>query len=749
MLSTTLDRSVEDVANLTGDPIANEARAFLDMCQEWYGEAQRRFVDDLKFAWADSDNGYQWPNNIRSSRDIDQRPSLTINVLRQHNLMIRNQALQAKSDVKIRGTKGGSSAESAQALKWIIQHIKYKSNAQAVYKWAQRFQVDAGWGWWRLVTEWASNDSWDQEIRIRPVWDPLSVVMDPDARLPDKSDARKAVIFDIIPRDEFNAAYPELRQFVGDAPLGDFGNSAGEWLPKNHIMVAEYFRKVPQEDLLVNFSYQDVRHNVRRSELPDEIAEVILNDPLTRTRQIIDDKIEWHLIAGEKVIDSTTWLGKYIPLVQIVGEEGVVDGTYDCKGHTRAMKDAQRMFNYNASSQVEFVALQSKTPYIAPIEAIQAFQTYWETSNQINHAFLPYTSVNEMFPEKPIPPPIRQEPPNFAPGFQQGMETSFNQMMMASGQWQNQMGMLGNERTGEAISQRQQQGDTATFHFQDNYADGLIYEAKQLIDLIPKVYVTKQILSITNDDGEEFDLMIDPAARQAYEQKLDHQNQVVARVFNPLIGEYDVAADVGPAVGTRREQNVEQLGLLLTQAPALTGLIGDLLLKNMDFEEAQEAARRLRRMVPPQALGQGPTPTEQNLSAALTAAQQNLAKAMQRAGADRIKLADKEGKEGIEAYRAETDRMTALANMLPEDQQGLSRIIEQLVQDTLATHLLPLMQQFASGDLGEAGHPIGVPGAQQAPDGEWYLRDPTRMRGYLRVSPLAQKRSTPGVIENG
>lgn len=755
MLSTTVDRSVEDVANLSGDPIANEARRFLDNCQEWYGECQRRFVEDLKFAWADSENGYQWPNNIRASRDIDMRPSLTINIVRQHNLMIRNQSLKAKADVRVIGTGGGASAESAQAFKWLIQHIEYQSNAQAAYKWAQKFQVDGGWGWWRIVTEWASPDSFDQEIFIRPVWDPLSVVMDPDARQQDRSDARKCVLFDMVPKDEFDSAYPELKSLLGNAPLGDYGNFAGDWIPKNHIMLAEYFRKVPRVDQLASFLYEGQRYNIRTSEMPPNIAEVILNDKMTRLRDVVEDEVEWYLIAGEQVIDQTVWPGKYIPLVQIIGEEGIVNGVYDCKGHTRAMKDAQRMFNYNASAQVEFGALQTKTPWVAPIEAIEQFQTYWETANQINHAFLPYKYINEMNPEKPIPPPIRAEPPQASPAFQNGMDTAFNQMMMASGQWQNQMGMLGNERTGEAISQRQDQSDTATFHFQDNYAEGLRYTAKQLIDLIPKVYVTKQVRRILTDEGLEFDLVIDPAARQAYAQEVDQRNEVARRIFNPSVGKYDVAADVGPSLGSRREENVKNLTLVLTQAPALTGIIGDLLLKNMDFEDGVEAARRLRRMVPPQALGVGPTPTEQQLTQELTAAQQNLAKAMQRAGSDRIKLLDKDDKTAIESYRAETDRIKAMADLLPEDQSGLRQLIEQLVQDSLATHLLPIVQDALSGnqpsvDAGAAAaHPIGVPGAQQAPDGNWYLRDPTKMRGYLKVEPLAQKHKESGVTSNG
>ena len=54
-------------------------------------------------------------------------------------------------------------------------------------------------------------------------------------------------------------------------------------------------------------------------------------------------------------------------------------GCWIGRGILRAMKDAQRMYNYNASSQSWFVALQSKTP-IAPAKAIEQFESMWNTA---------------------------------------------------------------------------------------------------------------------------------------------------------------------------------------------------------------------------------------------------------------------------------------------------------------------------------------------------------------------------------
>lgn len=738
--------------SVSGDPIVDEAREFFDRAAEWESDARTRFVEDIKFANGDSDNGYQWPNSIRRQRDLDDRPCLTMNVVRQHNLQISNQAAQAKSQIKVTPLGNGATSESASMVKQIIRHIEHQSSAVDAYKLAREFQIDGGIGWWRIVTDYASPDTFDQEIYIREVWDPLSVFMDPDCQRRDCSDAKKAIVFDQrVPRDRFREAYPEFEDAGNSAPLR-VTSVGDDWIEQDHIMVAEYFRKVQKPDTLVSFVYEGQRLTVRKSKLPANVLREILADPLTKTRPTSEDEIEWYLIAGEQIIDQTIWSGRFIPLIRCLGRQTIIEGRLDRKGHTRAMKSAQHMYNWNASNQVEFGATQGKTPWVAPAKAIEEYESYWNSANTVNHSVLPYNDVDDDNPDRVIAPPQRVEPPNFAPLYEKGMETAFNQMMMTSGQWQNQMGMMGNERTGRAIAERQEQSDTSVYHFQDEYESALRYTAKLIIDLFPKIYDTRRVLMIQADNGADFELELDPGLQQAYVQEMNHKQEVVRRIFNPSLGQYEVAPDVGPAASSKRRETVDALTLILTQAPALTGIIGDLLLKAMDFDEAQEAAQRLRRMVPPQALGQGQSQNEQMMQQVIQQLQTNLAKSLDAHGKDRVKLVGKDQARDIDAYEAETNRMKALADMLPTDMSGLEQIIRQLVEDSLHTSLLPIIEANMKGIRGDTSgdeeEEPPMPGAQKAPDGEWYVLDPTRKSKYLRIAPLAQERTAKGVISN-
>src|SRR5205085_2387663 len=222
-----------------------------------------------------------------------------------------------------------------------------------------------------------------------------------------------------------------------------------------------------------------------------------------------------------------------------------IDGRMDRKGHTRALKDPARIYNYWTSSAVENVALQGKTPWIAAAQAIEDYEVYWNTANRINHSVLPYNAYDDA--GNALPQPTRPEPPTMAPAYIQGMQIAVNEMMMVSGQYQPQMGEPSNERSGKALAERQRQGDNATYHFIDNLGVALRHVGRILLNQVPLVYDTRRMMQILALDGTDYEIEVDPTARQAYVQHLNHDQEVIKRIFNPRLGRYDVQADIGPA----------------------------------------------------------------------------------------------------------------------------------------------------------------------------------------------------------
>ena len=89
---------------------------------------------------------------------------------------------------------------------------------------------------------------------------------------------------------------------------------------------------------------------VRDDEIPDELRDQV-KPLIVKSRDVAEPEIEWFKLAGDKIIDREEWLGKYIPIVPFIGEETVIDGEMDRKGHTRSQIDAQRIYNYWASAR--------------------------------------------------------------------------------------------------------------------------------------------------------------------------------------------------------------------------------------------------------------------------------------------------------------------------------------------------------------------------------------------------------------
>lgn len=725
----------------SGDPIIEEAQERFDRCQTRESRVRTLWWSDMQYAMADSDNGYQWPNDIKQTRQIAREPSLTINKIRQHCLQLENDAKQNKPSIKFRPTGGGATFESAQALQAIVRHIEYISSASVAYDTASQFQIRGGLGFFLITHGYLDEESFDQEIFINRIPDPLKVYQDPDIKELDGSDANFGFVFDDVQVDEFPKLYPEYE----DVDLSDSLQNPSDWMDTEYVRVATYFRKTLKRDKLLSFVNPDTgeRKQAKRSDIPEDVAKLIEADPSTMSRRIKSDTVEWFFIVGNKVVDQGVFPSKYIPIVRVVGEEVQVNGILERKGHVRNLKDPQRMYNFWTSSATAQVALQTKTPFIAPVRAIAGYEVQWRTANISNYSVLPYNDIDEE--GNPIARPERADPPQIAQAYVTGMQIAINEMAMVSGQFAPQMGEPSNERSAKAINERQRKGDNATYHFIDNMATAIRFAGKIILDMIPRIYDTQRIMRVMAEDGMDFDLQLNPQAFQVYQEHQNHDGEVVARILNPSMGKYEVEADVGPNFATQRQEAFNAISLILAENPALTQVIGDILFRAADFPGADEIAMRLRRMVPPQALGQGPTQNEQQLQQQLTVASQALSKSLEELAGEKNKVKSKDMLRDIDAYEAETKRLAVMLQHVMDDngqvRKMLTAITTKLNTDMASTDIGGISDK-AEQDLGVDEQPP-VPGAKKAPDGQWYLSDPSRSGKYLQVQAATPQAAAP------
>ena len=459
------------------EAILDDARRRFKRCQDHEANARQRFIADIKFAEGDSDNLYQWDKSAYDDRIAARKPALTVNKTRQANLQILNDQRQNKSQIRIRPVGDGATYKAAQIFEGIVRHIEYQSRAPEAYDSAAYSQIYGGFGFWRITTDYVGDGSFDQEIFIRRVRDPLSMYLDPDAQEYDKSDARFGFAFIDRPRDQAEVEYGWLKD---DVPVRNGIDHNLGWNDTDTVRECEYYRVTEVDDELMHLRVPEhglyhgspaIEGMQHRSALPVQWNEDLHGHMAMRRRAVKTAKVEWFRIVGDRILERNVWPGRYIPAVMVIGEETVIDGQLDRKGHTRAQKDPQRIYNYFTSEACAYVAGQTKSPWLTSARAVEGHETMWNTANIETRPYMLWNDTDEQ--GAPIAKPERIAPPVSHSAAMEGMRYAQNEMMMASGQYQSQFGENENAKSGVAIQTRQRQGDNATYHYIDHLAQGI------------------------------------------------------------------------------------------------------------------------------------------------------------------------------------------------------------------------------------------------------------------------------------
>ena len=674
----------DDDPTLTGDErILHRARQRFLRCKEFYDEAYGRSLDDTKFAHQDERNHWGWDDKIYADRGNQRMPCLTINIVEPHNRLVINESMLNKASIRVRATGGKATAEAAEGMQALIDRTENISSATVAYRNAITHQVDGGIGYLFLETAFVDTKSFDQDIYIKNAPDPRAVYLDPD-RIDDPEKSGFGFVFEAVPRDRFNREHPKFKDRVGKSTLGE----DLLWITDKHVLVAMYYEREDKNDELITFKKPDgVQFSGHRSdmerdsgpEIVDKVIEQIDNGEIDgQYRDVITQEVNWYLIGGDCILkrgdrDETRWIGEYIPIIPLYGIKTVIEGKFDCKGHTRAQISSQRLLNYNASGSAQFGALQSKTPYIGPAAAFEMNEDVWKNANIKNYAYLPYNDwVQEEGEEgRSVAKPERQEPPQTAPVFMQGMQDAERWNMMVTGQWQAQRGMedVQSAASGKAINARQRQGDVVTYHFTEHQYDMYRYLGKQLIGIYPKLYDTKRILHVEGEDLSKKIITIDPDATEAIQRIKKETETAEEIIFNPLVGEYEILSDPGPNYATQRQQTWDAMTQLIAQNKELGAICADLLFKNGDFKGAQEIADRLKKEIK----ATKPYLFDENADPGLIALQQQMqkltalnAELVTKLADERLKIRGRDELRDIESFNAETKRMEAQIRALKD-----------------------------------------------------------------------------------
>lgn len=662
---------IEEKPRTKDDKYALIRRRF-KACVDAEADLRARASDDFKFAWI---AGSQWDNHFGAKRG--SRPKYEFNKLRQAIKQVINDNRQNTPAIKVRATEDGDT-DLAQIRQGLIRNIESESKADEAYDWGALYAITAGFGAWRVVTEYIGDDAFDQDIRVRRIASPLtSVWFDPSARELDRSDARYAFVVETVSRDEFRERWPK-------ADCVDFEGSStyGDWFGQKEARIAEYWVKEPVKREMVQLS--DGRVVAADDWKETEGVEVV------NRREVDTFKLTMQIVSGKETLEGPfDWPTCDIPIIPVWGDIVTVDGRDEWYGMVRHSRDAQVLYNFERSNFAEVIATQPHAPFLYTPKQIEGWEREWSNLATDNAAGLPYNPD----PQAASVAPSRQPPPQMSPGYMAALQLSSDDLKAVTGIHDASLGMRSNETSGRAILARQKEGDIANFDYADNIARAVRRTGEIINRLIPEVYNGERQIRILGEDGAEKYVRInhlqldeEKGEWRSVTGRVTNDDGSLVPVYDITQGKYDVTIATGPSYTTQRMETLDAMMQLAQSGGPMAMLAQYGTLKSLDTPGMEEMLEAMRRLL----VGQGLLPPSQEERAQMQPPQP-----------------DPETESKVAENMAQAERNKAMATKYTADAEKTMLEIQRQM----------FLDQMAHGPPDPMQHPIPM----QPPEGGFFV----------------------------
>jgi hypothetical protein len=515
-------------------------------------ENKESWKTDVRFAF--NINNGQWDKGVKEERDANNRPYLTFNKIRKFVAQVANyeRGIANTEDVIPVDDKGDK--ETAKVLNDIVTDIEYQSNCDKIYNLAGKHAVSGGFGYWRIKSEF-TDEGFDQELKIVPIKNPLNVEYDPKGM--------KGFIRECFTKDEFEERWP-------DAEVVDFTEGDGNelWYEEDRVWVAEYFRKEPYDRTIVEVTTPD---GTGIFEITKENEKKIRKMQILRERTLRAYKVMWYKMTGVEILDRGEWVGKDIPIIEVVGEENYLEGIRYLQSLHCDAKDPAKMFNYQLTAQTEKTALNIKAPHLLTPEQIHGHKEMWDAANNENRIYLLYNHTVDGKPE-------RSQPPVIDPAAQNLMIIADQNIKDVLGIYGPSLGEQSNERSGKAILARKANADQTTSQFPNNLREAILETKRQLIYCIPKIYDNARILRLRGT-GTSYQINFPELDDNMKEIKINDLSK----------GRYDYRVKQTMSLSKRQQAYENIRDLMQYSPPEYAGALLPIALEYSDFAGSDKA----------------------------------------------------------------------------------------------------------------------------------------------------------------
>lgn len=672
------------------DELLREIREDYTYFRDFWRDNHEEAKTDLRFIAGDP-----WDTDARREREDNNRPVLSPDELSQYQNATINNLRQNKRAIKVNPEGSGATDKDAERRGSIIRGIEYKSNAQSAYTNAFENEINCGMGFFRITTKIISKDN-EVEPRIRQIDNPLSVLLDPNAKEADFSDQKRCFVIDIMRQRDFIKKYPaaQKRSFAADEI-----SAAPDWFQAENILVAEYWR-------IDNY---------------DENGD--------------GGKVTQYITNGLEILEKTDWPGSWIPIIAAMGKKVYRPVGSEMKlyyySQIRLARGPQMMLAYIASQEAEEFGMAPRAPFVGYVGQFETDADAWTTANKVPRSFLQVDPMVDGASGQVLPLPSR---PQFTPNAQayEISKESWRRAVQAS------MGITPlptaaqrqNEKSGVALDKIQSQQAVGSFHFTDNFDRAIENAGRQLNELITKVMDTPRQVGVRQPDDSHDMMHVVPKGNPMPQSEPGQQPIGPDDVFDPQKGEFGVTISTGMSYQSQREEASAFVDLLIQELgnlPIPPQAKATLLARAISLKDIGPIGDEIAKIIDPQGDGEPVPPQAQQMIAqlqeqlkALNAACQHYEQVIQQMQMKQdAKVVDNEAKMSIEKMKIEAQLAVAEISTKAQNLNERLAFVEDLAKQFHAqAHDVAMQAQGAQQNQDTQQQAADNQSAQSAQDAQ-------------------------------
>lgn len=478
------------------------------------------------------------------SDDRSGRPCIWPDETSQYIKQANNNLRQNKRSIRISPRSADATDKDAEHRQAYMRGIEYASKAQSIYSTGFESCTECGFGFWRVSLR-VTGPKGEQEPRIVRIPNWATVYMDPDAMEADFSDMSICFVLDHMRMETFKRRYPKAKK---QSFTSEDRQVAPDWLQGDSLVVAEYWSR----------EEADADDGEKQFSVTQEI------------------------VNGVEILETNEWIGSWIPVIPVIGEELYVKYGGQSKRRIMSMirrgRPAQQMMAYIASQEQEEFSQAPRAPYQGWKGTFNPEQH--KTLHKDTRGYVEFTIPTD-WPEQWGPPPMpsrNQYEPHI-----QSYEIAYERWRRS-----HQAAIAGNplptdaqkinDKSGVALERIQDAGATGAFHFTDNFVRALHNTGLQINELITKLAeldsLPKQVLGRNKKDE---DVRIKVAGKNEEEAPPESSEHLQEQdVFFAHRGQFEVSVGDGPSYQSEREEAADfadqiwQLAAKMSLPPQVT-----------------------------------------------------------------------------------------------------------------------------------------------------------------------------------